>query len=45
MFLDHPSITATNSALEPDRIERPGRVHGDATALAGDGTQNIKQAC
>jgi len=34
MFLDHPSITATNSALEPDRIERLDRVYGYAMALA-----------
>jgi len=34
MFLDHPSITATNSALEPDRIERLNRVYGYAMALA-----------
>jgi hypothetical protein len=26
MFPDYPSLTATNSALEPDRIERVGRV-------------------
>ena len=34
MFLDHPTITATNSALEPDRIERLNRVYGYAMALA-----------
>jgi len=34
MFLDHPSITATNSLTEPDRIERLNRVYGYAMALA-----------
>ena len=34
MFLDHPSITATNSATEPDRIERLTRVYGYVAALA-----------
>ena len=34
MFLDHPSITATNSQTEPDRIERLTRVYGYAVALA-----------
>ena len=34
MFLDHPSITATNSQTEPDRIERLDRVYGYAMALA-----------
>lgn len=34
MFLDHPSITATNSHTEPDRIERLNRVYGYAMALA-----------
>lgn len=34
MFLDHPTITATNSATEPDRIERLSRVYGYAAALA-----------
>jgi len=34
MFLDHPSITATNSQTEPDRIERLNRVYGYAMALA-----------
>ena len=40
MFLDHPTITATNSQTEPDRIERLERVYGYAMALAdvdGDG--------
>ncbi len=40
MFLDHPSISATNSQTEPDRIERLDRVYGYAMALAdvdGDG--------
>jgi hypothetical protein len=31
MFLDHPTITATKSQTGPDRIERPGRVHGYAS--------------
>lgn len=34
MFLDHPTITATNSLTEPDRIERLTRVYGYAVALA-----------
>jgi hypothetical protein len=34
MFLDHPTITATNSQTEPDRIERLNRVYGYAMALA-----------
>lgn len=34
MFLDHPSITATNSLTEPDRIERLTRVYGYVAALA-----------
>jgi hypothetical protein len=34
MFLDHPTITATNSQTEHDRIERLDRVYGYAMALA-----------
>ncbi len=34
MFLDHPTITATNSLTEPDRIERLERVYGFVVALA-----------
>ena len=34
MFLDHPTITATNSMTEPDRIERLTRVYGYVMALA-----------
>jgi len=34
MFLDHPTITATNSFTEPDRIERLSRVYGYVSALA-----------
>jgi hypothetical protein len=34
MFLDHPTITATNSQTELDRIERLDRVYGYAMALA-----------
>lgn len=34
MFLDHPSITATNSSTEPDRIERLNRVYGYVVGLA-----------
>ena len=34
MFLDHPTLTATNSLTEPDRIERLSRVYGYAVALA-----------
>ena len=37
MFLDHPTITATNSLTEPDRIERLTRVYGYAMALADHG--------
>ncbi|MES2299110.1 MAG: hypothetical protein V4582_18840 [Pseudomonadota bacterium] len=40
MYLDHPTITATNSLTEPDRIERLTRVYGYVVALAdcaGDG--------
>jgi hypothetical protein len=37
MFLDHPTITATNSLTEPDRIERLTRVYGYAVALADAG--------
>ncbi len=42
MFLDHPTITATNSQTEPDRIERLNRVYGYAMALADqDGNQRF----
>lgn len=34
MFLDHPTITATNSITEPDRLERLTRVYGYVVALA-----------
>ena len=34
MFLNHPTLTATNSLTEPDRLERLGRVYGYAVALA-----------
>jgi hypothetical protein len=34
MFLDHPTITATNSQTEPDRLERLSRVYGYVVALA-----------
>ena len=34
MFLEHPTLTATNSTTEPDRIERLTRVYGYAVALA-----------
>lgn len=34
MFLDHPTITATNSQTEPDRVERLARVYGYVMALA-----------
>lgn len=34
MFLDHPTLTATNSFTEPDRIERLTRVYGYVVALA-----------
>ena len=40
MFLDHPTITATNSFTEPDRIERLTRVYGYAMALA-DSAGNV----
>ena len=34
MFLDHPTITATNSQTAPDRIERLSRIYGYVAALA-----------
>lgn len=34
MYLDHPTMTATNSDTEPDRVERVNRVYGYAVALA-----------
>lgn len=34
MYLDHPTITATNSGTETDRVERLNRVYGYAIALA-----------
>jgi hypothetical protein len=34
MFLDHPTMTATNSLTEPDRLERLSRVYGYVMALA-----------
>jgi hypothetical protein len=37
MFLDHPTITATNSLTEPDRMERLSRVYGYVMALADSG--------
>ena len=37
MFLDHPTITATNSLTEADRIERLTRVYGYVVALADCG--------
>jgi hypothetical protein len=37
MFLDHPTITATNSLTEPDRLERLSRVYGYVMALADGG--------
>ena len=36
MFLDHPTITATNSHTEADRIERLTRVYGYVMALADE---------
>jgi hypothetical protein len=41
MFLDHPTITATNSATEPDRLERLQRVYGYAMALADAGGLDV----
>lgn len=42
MFLDHPTITATNSFTEPDRIERLTRVYGYVAALADlDGNAHL----
>ncbi|HZX28397.1 MAG TPA: hypothetical protein VFF16_15105 [Telluria sp.] len=41
MFLDHPTITATNSMTEPDRIERLVRVYGYAAALADVAGMNV----
>lgn len=40
MFLDHPTITATNSPTEPDRLERLQRVYGYAMVLA-EGAGNV----
>ncbi|MFC0132304.1 hypothetical protein CR105_21475 [Massilia eurypsychrophila] len=37
MFLDHPTITATNSLTEPDRLDRLSRVYGYVMALADGG--------
>lgn len=34
MYLDHPTLSATNSATETDRVERVNRVYGYAVALA-----------
>jgi hypothetical protein len=34
MYLDHPTLTATNSFTEPDRLERLNRVYGYVAALA-----------
>lgn len=34
MFLDFPTITATHSQTEPDRLERLIRVYGYAVAVA-----------
>jgi hypothetical protein len=34
MLADHPTITATNSLSEPDRLERLSRVYGYVMALA-----------
>ena len=39
MFLDHPTITATNAITEPDRLERINRIYGYAVGLA-DGAGN-----
>ncbi len=42
MFLDHPTLTATNSQTEPDRIERLNRVYGYVMALADrDGASQL----
>lgn len=40
MFLDHPTLTATNSLTEPDRIERLTRVYGYVMALADGGANH-----
>ena len=34
MFPDHPTMTATDSVTEPDRLERLGRVLAHVAALA-----------
>lgn len=34
MLPDHPTITATDSVTEPDRLERLSRVYGYVAALA-----------
>jgi hypothetical protein len=39
MFLDHPTMTATNSVTEPDRLERLNRVYGYVMALADQHTR------
>jgi hypothetical protein len=41
MYLDHPKITATNSGIEDDRLERLNRVYGYAVGLA-DGAKNTE---
>lgn len=43
MFLDHPTITATDGHGEPDRLERLQRVYGYAMALA-DAAGNLRCA-
>ena len=40
MYLDHPAISATNSATESDRVERLNRVYGYAIALADSAGNN-----
>ena len=41
MYLDHPTISATNSETELDRVDRLNRVYGYAVALAdSDGNRD-----
>jgi hypothetical protein len=42
MFLDHPTLTATNSNTEADRLERLTRVYGYVMGLADrDGNEHF----
>ena len=41
MYLDHPTITATHSVTEPDRIERLNRVYGYMIGEADDDNNRV----